>query len=111
MLSAPSWAPSSSTRRRLTAASVTAGDFYADRHRAIFEAMLAVVNDDEAEPDAVTVTDALKRLGLHDLAGGPAYLAELINAVPTAFHSRLTTRASWRGSLLCDASSEWRAPW
>ena len=64
---------------------LTAGDFYAGRHRAIFEAMLAVVNDGAA-PDAVTVSDALKRLGLADVAGGPAYLADLINAVPTAYH-------------------------
>ena len=64
---------------------LTAGDFYAGQHRAIFEAMLAVVNDGAA-PDAVTVSDALKRLDLYDVAGGLAYLNELINAVPTAFH-------------------------
>ena len=60
-------------------------DFYREQHRAIFDAVARIDTRNERS-DSVTVSDELRRSESLDLAGGPAYIAELINAVPTAFH-------------------------
>ena len=70
----------------IVAGVVGAGDFYTGQHRAIFEAMLAAVNNGGAV-DTVQVGIALKGLDLYDVAGGSAYLAELLEVVPTSFHA------------------------
>lgn len=58
--------------------------FYLPGHRAIWEAMLAVVKRGRAI-DTVTVADELKARGeLLRLEGGELYLVVLANAVPTA---------------------------
>jgi Replicative DNA helicase len=60
-------------------------DFYRKQHGDIFEAMLALHG--QREPiDLVTVGDELERRGRLEPIGGPAYLARLMNAVPTAVH-------------------------
>ena len=64
---------------------VTADDFYREQHRCIFQAVQALAERNQPV-DTVTVSDELRRTGQLDLAGGPPYLADLINAVPTAFH-------------------------
>ena len=57
--------------------------FYRDAHRFIYETMLELF--DRGEPvDLVTVTDALRKAGKLDAAGGAVYLADLLNSVPTA---------------------------
>ncbi len=60
-------------------------DFYRKQHGDIFEAMLAL--HAQREPiDLVTLGDELERRGRLEPIGGPAYLATLMNAVPTAVH-------------------------
>jgi replicative DNA helicase len=57
--------------------------FYRDAHRFIYETMIELF--DRGEPvDLVTVTDALRKVGKLDAAGGAVYLADLLNSVPTA---------------------------
>ena len=61
------------------------GDFYRPQHADIYGAMLALHN--QREPiDLVTLGDELTRHDKLDGVGGPAYLATLMNAVPTAVH-------------------------
>lgn len=65
------------------AAIVTPRDFYLERHRLIFEVILALRRA-EIVPDLVTVTDELRKRGHLQAVGGPAVLADLLLAVPTA---------------------------
>ncbi len=58
-------------------------DFYIPSHQSIFEAITALF-DTNQPIDAVTVSDALRRLDALDQSGGPGYLAQLLAAVPTA---------------------------
>lgn len=58
-------------------------DFYRESHRKIFAALLAL--SDKNEPaDLVTLTAELKERGELDAVGGGAYLATLVDYVPTA---------------------------
>src|SRR3989344_4653912 len=62
------------------------GDFYkSEQHGSIYSAILELF--EKREPiDLVTVTEKLKQAGSLDKVGGSAYLAELVNKVPTAAH-------------------------
>lgn len=64
---------------------ITASDFYEKRHERIYEAMLQIYERHEAL-DVLTLADRLKNNGYLDMVGGPAYLTELTNFVPTASH-------------------------
>ncbi len=56
-------------------------DFYRDRHRAIYEAMLALYR--ESEPiDVLTVSEHLRTMGKLEEAGGKAAIDELTGGVP-----------------------------
>lgn len=57
--------------------------FYRDAHRYIFEAILELFDKGEAI-DLVTVTENLRKNGKLDAVGGPIYISDLINSVPTA---------------------------
>jgi replicative DNA helicase len=58
-------------------------DFYREAHRHLFRAMMDLFN--RSEPvDWITLTSELKRAGLLETVGGPAFLAELADAVPSA---------------------------
>jgi len=58
-------------------------DFYEDRHRLVFEAMLALY--EKRRPiDAVTLTDTLKDQGRLETIGGASYLAELVGSMPSS---------------------------
>ena len=60
-------------------------DFYRQQHADIYEAMLALHG--QREPiDLVTLGDELTRRDRLEPVGGPAYLASLMNMVPTAVH-------------------------
>ncbi len=59
------------------------GDFYIPAHQSIFAAVTSLF-DTNQPIDAVTVSEALRRNDALDSAGGPTYLAELLDAVPTA---------------------------
>jgi replicative DNA helicase len=64
---------------------VDASDFYDKRHERIYEAMLKLYENHQAL-DVLTLADQLKNNGYLDGVGGPAYLTELTNFVPTASH-------------------------
>jgi len=60
-------------------------DFYDQRHGRIYEAMSALY-DRRAPIDVLTLANQLQATGFLDMIGGPAYLTELTNYVPTAAH-------------------------
>ncbi|OPZ68446.1 MAG: Replicative DNA helicase [bacterium ADurb.Bin478] len=58
-------------------------DFYSEAHRKIFSAIERMA--DKNEPvDLITLSSALKDQNLLDSIGGAAYLASLVDNVPTA---------------------------
>jgi len=62
---------------------LTPDDFYRESHRKIFQAMMKL--SDLREPcDLITMTDMLKKAGELEEIGGAAYLATLVDYVPTA---------------------------
>jgi len=58
-------------------------DFYREQHRVIMLAMLELEKNHEP-CDLVTLTSVLRKCGTYDAAGGAAYLAMLVDYVPTA---------------------------
>lgn len=64
---------------------VTDSDFYRQDHQTIFRAILRLY-DKRSPIDLVTLTNELESLSQLDQVGGAAYLAGLVNAVPTALH-------------------------
>lgn len=65
--------------------SVGADDFYDPRHKRIYEATVQLY-ERRSPIDVLTLADQLKNNQALDLIGGPAYLTELTNFVPTAAH-------------------------
>jgi replicative DNA helicase len=59
-------------------------DFYRESHVLIFSAILALIFSENKPVDLLTLADQLRRNGTLDKIGGPAYLAEIANAVGTA---------------------------
>lgn len=64
---------------------IDTADFYDQRHARIYEAM-KVLYEKRSPIDVLTLADQLKGAGFLDMVGGPAYLTELTNYVPTAAH-------------------------
>jgi replicative DNA helicase len=68
------------------------GMFYREGNRRLYRAMRRLFERGEAI-DPVTLTDELRAKGELDMVGGPAYLAELMEAVPTAanieYHAKI----------------------
>ncbi|HSX16037.1 MAG TPA: replicative DNA helicase [Candidatus Saccharimonadales bacterium] len=64
---------------------ITTEDFYDARHARIYEALLALY-EKRSSIDVLTLADQLRGTGFLDMVGGPAYLTELTNFVPTASH-------------------------
>jgi replicative DNA helicase len=60
-------------------------DFYDPKHQRIYEAILDLY-DKRTPLDVLTLANQLKASGYLDMVGGPAYLTELTNFVPTAAH-------------------------
>ena len=74
-------------------------DFYRQQHADIYESMLAL--HAQREPiDLVTLGDELARRERLDAIGGPAYLATVMNVVPTAVHVEHYARIVERKSVL-----------
>jgi replicative DNA helicase len=70
-----------------------AEDFYRQRHRLIFGAMIRLKEKSEPEPvDVLTVCEELGRAGELEEAGGTAYVHSLPNLVPTAGNVRQYAR-------------------
>lgn len=68
------------------AALLEPGDFYDQRHAAIYGAVLELYRR-RTPADLMTVTDALGRSGRLDEIGGVAYVASLLTAVPVTVHA------------------------
>ena len=66
---------------------LTEEDFYKTAHRKIYLAMLDLSEHGEVI-DQITLTEHLKGRGALESVGGAAYLAELVQAVPTAANVR-----------------------
>ena len=64
---------------------ITVQDFFDPRHARIYEALLSLY-EKRSSIDVLTLADQLKGTGFLDMVGGPAYLTELTNYVPTAAH-------------------------
>jgi len=65
---------------------VSAEDFFDARHQRIYEAITALY-EKRSPIDVLTLADQLKGNGFLDAIGGPSYLTELTNFVPTAAHA------------------------
>ena len=61
-------------------------DFYAQKHTHIYRAVVDVY-DQRHSGDLVQIVDLLRDRGVLDQVGGPEYLAELAEAVPTAVNA------------------------
>jgi len=83
-------------------------DFYRDAHRTIFDAILALVERDEAV-DLLTLQDQLRQRNALDAVGGMPYLVQLTEAVPTAanveYYARLVEERAILRRLL-DAAGQ-----
>jgi replicative DNA helicase len=64
---------------------ISPNDFYDKRNERIFESMIQIYEHHRAL-DVLTLSDQLKSRGYLESIGGPAYLTELTNFVPTAAH-------------------------
>src|SRR5215470_11450563 len=73
--------------------------FYLEKHAWIYEAMLACYNA-RIPPDTRTVSDELRRHDRLEPIGGIAYLADLVDSVPTSYHVEYYARIVERTALL-----------
>ncbi|MER2598182.1 MAG: replicative DNA helicase [Caldilineales bacterium] len=81
------------------AAFLHADDFYQEKNGWIYQAILDL--HERREPaDFLTLTDELERRRQLDEVGGPAYVMDLINTVPTAIHVEHYARIVERTSVL-----------
>jgi replicative DNA helicase len=65
--------------------SISPDDFFDAKHQHIYEAIINLYEKRQAI-DVLTLSDQLKNMGYLDMVGGPTYLTELTNFVPTASH-------------------------
>ena len=77
--------------------------FYAERHRRIFRALVAIT-ERGGIADPLTLADELDRRGELGASGGKEYIALLVDAVPTAanveFHARIVREKALLRSLI-----------
>ncbi|MCA9360596.1 replicative DNA helicase, partial [Candidatus Kaiserbacteria bacterium] len=77
--------------------------FFADKHRAIFEAITQIFS--KGDPiDTVSVVTKLKEMNQLDRVGGAAYITELIETVPAAgnamyYSGQVGDKATLRGLI------------
>jgi replicative DNA helicase len=64
---------------------LTVLDFYDQRHARIYEALIALY-EKRSSIDVLTLANELNGTGFLEMVGGPSYLTELTNYVPTASH-------------------------
>jgi replicative DNA helicase len=62
---------------------LSADDFYREPHRHVFNAVIRLFNHNEPI-DWITLTAALKEAGQLETVGGPEFLTDLVDAVPSA---------------------------
>lgn len=64
---------------------ISVEDFYSDKHKAVFSAILRLIN--KREPvDMLTVVEEFRQSGELEFIGGPMFIAELCNKVASAAH-------------------------
>ncbi|MCZ6497749.1 MAG: replicative DNA helicase [Gammaproteobacteria bacterium] len=80
---------------------VSAGDFYRQDHRLIFEAIAVLIERDQP-PDAVTVSEHLEQQGDLAAAGGLGYLAQLVQDTPSAANIRAYAQIVRERAMLRD---------
>ncbi len=82
--------------------------FYREAHRRLYRAMLRLWEHGEVV-DSVTLSEYLKTAGDFDAVGGTAYLAQLLDAVPTAanieYHARIVREKALLRRLIEAATS------
>jgi replicative DNA helicase len=62
-----------------------ANDFFRERHQLLYDAMLAL-NEQNEPIDYITLVNILEERNQLDEIGGPAYITDLINGTPTSMH-------------------------
>lgn len=78
---------------------ITETDFYFDAHRKIFSAMSELF--DQGDPiDLLTLPEKLRKKGQLEEIGGVAYLASLVEMVPTAANIKYYTRIAKEKAVL-----------
>lgn len=90
-------------------AHLLAPEFFSQhKHRWLWEAMVSL-SENQTPIDVTTISNELMRRGQLDEFGGVAYLARLLNSVPTSMHAvhyaRIVARAAQRRRLLDSAST------
>jgi replicative DNA helicase len=82
--------------------------FYREAHRRLYRVMIRLWEQSEAV-DAVTVSEALRTAGDFEAVGGASYLAQLLDAVPTAanieYHARIVREKALLRRLIEAATS------
>lgn len=72
---------------------INADEFYLPKHRRIFDAMVALLTEQNQVVDLLTLTDHLQHAGTLEGIGGSAYLTDLAQSVATAasvtYHAKL----------------------
>jgi len=93
---------------------LAAGDFYVDRHRHVWEALLQL-REEGTPADPVTLVSTLQERGRLGAAGGRTYLADLARAVPTAanvaHYARVVRDLAFRRRLYDAGSRIARLTW
>jgi replicative DNA helicase len=82
--------------------------FYREAHRRLYRAMVRLFERGDVI-DVITLSEDLKKTGELDAAGGLPYLAELLDAVPTAanieYHARIVREKALLRNLIDAAST------
>jgi replicative DNA helicase len=83
-------------------------DFYQEAHRWVFQAMIELF-EENVPIDLLTVTERLRKRDRLEAVGGAAYLAELVELVPTAanvwHHARIVREKAVLRGLIQTATS------
>jgi len=78
-------------------------DFYAPRHRKIYEAVLSLFNKG-TRPDLLTLSAELEKAGKLDESGGNDYIASLTHAVPSSanaeYYAQVVQNCALRRNLI-----------
>jgi replicative DNA helicase len=90
------------------AETLTPEDFYGEAHRLIFEAMVAL-SEDNSPIDAVTLAEQLRRGDHIERAGGDQYLSSLVDGLPRALnigqYARIVKDKSSLRNLIASANA------
>lgn len=86
---------------------LSANDFYRERNRWVWEAMMACRSSGEAA-DHLTVAAHLEAMGRLEETGGPAYLSHIVAVTPTSVHAEhyagIVHRTALQRSAISSAS-------